>query len=632
MHHMGCALQRVKENKMRKIILLLAPLIFLLVPLKGYAQTKEMTVGLTDVYTQATFYLEFETEQTYNVVVTYPSGLTHETTIEGNEGTISISDIENGEYKVTITADDDINVKSRVEAKKTEISANPKDINISTVVSGLQIYFKDTDLCIEWDKNANEDVIDIEIIEPNSMQVLDSAKLNDNFYSLDFDESIKQLEVYLVPAKSANIDGAGTRFTIDVVLDNGGRVKFPNETLYNVSEYSFDVSILDNMTVFVDEDGKIVYDNTYNVAGDYNIVIPLNDMKNHITVWLKDDKGNLNSFSTVIDRDIEAPVFNISPFDTVTKNSSINISGSVTEATSVFFNDFEVLTDEYGRFSFDNALIVGDNNISLTAADEAGNVTRIDYVITRKEVNYTPALVIAIIGFIVLFMGVISKKKKEFSQNPKSVKSEKPTKKEKVVKEKTSPFFSASGKKEKKEKVKPEIRTKEIKKPIKRSSKSVLNGIFDYLPICVFIAVVLITMTCLIKNTVVASASMEPTLKTGSICLYNKLAYKYKPISRGDIICFYSTEQNEVMSKRVIGIAGDEISFKDGYIFINGLKAEESYISEDMETNSTKTFTVPEGSVFVLGDNRDNSYDSRYWENPYISVNQIYGKYLGTIG
>ena len=616
---------------MRKLIVLFIPLLFLLIPLKGYAKTKEMTVGLTDAYTQATFYLEFETEQTYNVVVTYPSGLTHETTIEGTEGTISISDIENGEYKLSITADNDINVKSRVEAKKTEVSANPKDINISTVVSGLQIYFKNTDLVMEWDKNANEDSIDVEVIEPNTMQVLDSNKLSGNYYTLDFDESIKQLEVYLVPAKSANIEGAGTRFTIDVVLDNGGRVTFPEQTLYNVNEYSFNASVRDNMTVFVDEDDKTVYDNTFISAGEYTITIPLNDMKNHITVWLKDEKGNLNSFSTTIDRDIEAPVFNISPFDTVTKNSSVNISGSVTEATSVFFNEFEVMTDEYGRFSFNNALVVGDNNISLTATDEAGNITRIDYVITRKEVNYTPALVIALLGIVIIFMGVISKKKKEFSQNPKPEKKEKLSKKdkkEKKAEEDISPFFEFQEKDNKKEKVKPEV----TKKPIRKPHKSGVNELLDYLPICVFVLVVFITMNGLIKNTVVASQSMEPTLKTGSICLYNKLAYKRKPISRGDIVCFYSTEQNEVMSKRVIGIAGDEISFKDGYVFINGLKTEESYIPEDMETNSAKTFVVPDGTVFVLGDNRDNSYDSRYWENPYISVNQIYGKYLGTIG
>lgn len=616
---------------MRKFLLLFIPLLFLLIPLKGYAKTKEMTVGLTDAYTQATFYLEFETEQTYNVVVTYPSGLTHETTIEGTEGTISISDIENGEYKLSITADDDINVKSRVEAKKTEVSANPKDINISTVVSGLQIYFKNTDLVMEWDKNANEDSIDVEVIEPNTMQVLDSNKLSGNYYTFDFDEAIKQLEVYLVPAKSANVEGAGTRFTIDVVLDNGGRVTFPEKTLYNVNEYSFNASVLDNMTVFVDEDDKTVYDNSFTSAGEYTVTIPLNDMKNHITVWLKDAKGNLNSFSTVIDRDIEAPVFNISPFDTVTKNSSVNISGSVTEATSVFFNEFEVMTDEYGRFSFNNALVVGDNNISLTATDEAGNITRIDYVITRKEVNYTPALVIALLGIVVIFMGVISKKKKEFSQNPKPDKNRKVSKKdkkEKKTEEDLSPFFDFQEKSNRKDKVKPEV----TKKPIRKPHKSVVNELLDYLPICVFVLVVFITMNGLIKNTVVASQSMEPTLKTGSICLYNKLAYKRKPISRGDIVCFYSTEQNEVMSKRVIGIAGDEISFKDGYVFINGLKAEESYIPEDMETNSAKTFVVPDGTVFVLGDNRDNSYDSRYWENPYISVNQIYGKYLGTIG
>lgn len=146
----------------------------------------------------------------------------------------------------------------------------------------------------------------------------------------------------------------------------------------------------------------------------------------------------------------------------------------------------------------------------------------------------------------------------------------------------------------------------------------------------IFLCVVIFFLL-LAKNTIVASASMEPTLMTGDYVMYNRIAYKLHPVERGDIICFYSHEFELIFSKRVVGIAGDTISFNDGFLFINGQKAIEDYIPEGIETNCAKTFVVPENTVFVLGDNRENSHDSRFWVNPYISTNDIYGKYAGSL-
>lgn len=144
--------------------------------------------------------------------------------------------------------------------------------------------------------------------------------------------------------------------------------------------------------------------------------------------------------------------------------------------------------------------------------------------------------------------------------------------------------------------------------------------------------IVAIILLFVVRNTIVASGSMEPTLQTYDIAIYNKLAYVFDNAERGDIINFWSEEFGKYFSKRVIGIAGDEIEFHNGYVFINGQKCDESaYIAEEIETNCTKTFTVPDGTVFVLGDNRENSYDSRFFENPYIPIKDIEGKLLITI-
>ncbi len=128
----------------------------------------------------------------------------------------------------------------------------------------------------------------------------------------------------------------------------------------------------------------------------------------------------------------------------------------------------------------------------------------------------------------------------------------------------------------------------------------------------------------------VKSGSMEPALKVGDYTVYNRLAYTVRDPERGDIIIF--RKDGVYYGKRIIGIAGDEIQFADGYVYLNGTRLDESaYLDEDVETYCTKTFTVPKGCVFLLGDNRENSLDSRRWENPYVSTSDIVSKYIFTV-
>ncbi len=145
----------------------------------------------------------------------------------------------------------------------------------------------------------------------------------------------------------------------------------------------------------------------------------------------------------------------------------------------------------------------------------------------------------------------------------------------------------------------------------------------------------LIFFTSLVQGTTCASASMEPTLMTGNTVFYNRLAYITSDIRRGDIVNFWSAENDEYMAKRVIGIAGDEITFKDGYVVINGLIADESdYLAPEIESNMYDTdavFNVPEGCIFVMGDNREVSADSRFFDDPYVPVKAVKGKYMGQI-
>lgn len=108
----------------------------------------------------------------------------------------------------------------------------------------------------------------------------------------------------------------------------------------------------------------------------------------------------------------------------------------------------------------------------------------------------------------------------------------------------------------------------------------------------------------------VHGASMEPTLQGDELLIVNKLIYRVDQPDYGDIVVFHTDEQRDFI-KRVIGLPGDQIAIKDGKVYRNGKPLEEPYIYEPMNFNMEEEVTVPEGHIYVLGDNRNNSKDSR---------------------
>ena len=106
--------------------------------------------------------------------------------------------------------------------------------------------------------------------------------------------------------------------------------------------------------------------------------------------------------------------------------------------------------------------------------------------------------------------------------------------------------------------------------------------------------------------------SMEPTFHDGELVIVNKLAFTYAKPQRGDVIIFYyPRDPKEEYIKRIIGLPGDEVIVQDGKVTVNGETLVEPYIA-DSPAYSLKQ-TVPEGTLFVLGDNRNNSSDSHNW-------------------
>ncbi|MBC9785550.1 signal peptidase I [Heliobacterium chlorum] len=113
----------------------------------------------------------------------------------------------------------------------------------------------------------------------------------------------------------------------------------------------------------------------------------------------------------------------------------------------------------------------------------------------------------------------------------------------------------------------------------------------------------------------IPSESMVPTLNVNDHLIVEKVTEKIVGFERGDIIVFKAPPQlakDENLIKRVIGLPGDTVEIHNGKLYINNEVLDEPYVKVKM-LQDFKPFTVPENSLFVLGDNRNNSYDSRYW-------------------
>ena len=161
------------------------------------------------------------------------------------------------------------------------------------------------------------------------------------------------------------------------------------------------------------------------------------------------------------------------------------------------------------------------------------------------------------------------------------------------------------------------------------NKNSFTKSFFEYAKIILFALVIsFFVRSYVISSTIVDGNSMNPTVQHGDRLIVNKIFFLKDKITRGDIIDFYVPSVNKNYLKRVIGIEGDIVEIKDNRLYLNGEKLEENYVSTD-ETQPHVEVTrweVPEGHVFVLGDNRSNSRDSR--DLGVISRKDIVGKII----
>ncbi len=139
--------------------------------------------------------------------------------------------------------------------------------------------------------------------------------------------------------------------------------------------------------------------------------------------------------------------------------------------------------------------------------------------------------------------------------------------------------------------------------------KKTLRDLFETLVLSLILFLIINAVSARIR---IESVSMLDTLNPGDFVFVNKIAYKINDPDLGDVVVFEPPfDSAEPYIKRVIGRPGDEVRIENGRVYINDQLIIESYIREN--TSSGGTWEVPEDSLFVMGDNRGNSSDSRSW-------------------
>lgn len=120
----------------------------------------------------------------------------------------------------------------------------------------------------------------------------------------------------------------------------------------------------------------------------------------------------------------------------------------------------------------------------------------------------------------------------------------------------------------------------------------------------------------------VPTSSMQNTIQINQqlLVLKDKFVQQY---NRGDIVVF--EQDGTLLIKRLIGLPGETIRISKGTVFVDGELLFEEYLSSNSDEYD-KTFYVPEGSYLFLGDNREESFDARFWDNPYVNKNDLWGK------
>jgi signal peptidase I len=159
--------------------------------------------------------------------------------------------------------------------------------------------------------------------------------------------------------------------------------------------------------------------------------------------------------------------------------------------------------------------------------------------------------------------------------------------------------------------------------------KNIKKEILSWLTSVVLIVVLALAVdNFLIVNAIVPTGSMETTIMPGERLIGSRLTYDFCEPKRGDIVIFrFPDDEKQVFIKRIIGLPGEKVYIVTGKVYIDNASAplDEPYLNV-IPTGSYGPFQVPSDSFFVMGDNRNESFDSRFWENHFVKKDNFLGK------
>ncbi len=168
--------------------------------------------------------------------------------------------------------------------------------------------------------------------------------------------------------------------------------------------------------------------------------------------------------------------------------------------------------------------------------------------------------------------------------------------------------------------------------------KQGIEFVMDILETIVFVGSLFIVIYLFIMQpNQVRGASMEPTFYTGDYIFTSKITYKFREPNRGDVVVFHSPKNTDIeFIKRIIGLPGDKIVIRNSEVYVNDTLIEEPYIAEKTPLwdggyiKEDEPLIVPSGQIFVMGDNRPRSSDSREFGPVPISsiIGQVFFRYF----
>ena len=617
---------------------------------------KRVTVPVPKEYKTCLFKVTCENEGDYSVTILSPKG--KEFKASQNTKFLSTCTIEKvmaGDWIVRVISNTGTPIgKVKVDIQAVTSSTQVIDeVPIAKDINGLEIYFKDDSIVAEW-KDMSVGAVHASVYNTKNQMLLADEKIPDgtNYFEAELPADVEQVTISLVPTASEEFDEAETIRTYLVNNNPNATVKFPTERFTNQDHISITAELNDSYGIEIYNNENLQQEIPAKSAGEYSYEVSLTGGSNIVKVYIVDADGNKRSFQTEVIKDTTPPtlVLSESYTDVTTEDDTLTITGNVRDCESVSVDGYDVEVRENGDFTYDVPLFAGQNGIDVIAKDQAGNETKYTANVTRVEKKKgglsstsAPLLIMtAVFGAILFalyklgFLNIPQKNSKvEGEQSKKELhgmaegkqKEHSPSvqKKKKVI---------PTDKKMKEEKT---AEKKKKEKPVKKrdgKNKKGFNVELIYYACLPAVAYIFVNFVVMIAT--VPSGSMIPTVNIEDCVIANRLAYLAREPERGDIVIFKDAGRtnrpdDQFLIKRIIGMPGDTVSFKDGDIYVDDVKCVEDYLSYDTETNTLQrdeTFEVPEGSYFVLGDNRNDSVDSRYWDDPYVKREELRGKYL----